>query len=273
MNEEGAQQMRTDPREVFRQTQCFILDMDGTIYLGDRLFGFTIPFLEELGKRGTDYYFFTNNSSRNAGVYVDKLKKMGIAITPDRMMTANDVILRHIRLNYPGTGVYLVGTVLLHDDFRNAGVRLVGDETADMAVLGFDTELTYEKLRICCDIVRAGRPILGVNPDFNCPVENGFIPDCGSMARLVEASTGVLPEFFGKPSRHALDYIVDKTGYPEEALCFVGDRLYTDIAIARDGKCKSVLVLTGETKREDLESSPHRPSLVLENLSEILKYL
>ena len=262
-----------NPLETIKGVKCFVLDMDGTIYLGDRLFPFTLAFLKGLADKGKEYCFFTNNSSKNAAAYLDKLKKMSIFIPHGRMMTSNQVIIRHILLKYPQKKVYVVGTPFLLEDFEKAGIKLVNDTSADLTVLGFDTSLTYEKLRVCCDIVRAGKPILGVNPDFNCPVEKGFIPDCGAMARLVEASTGVLPEFFGKPSSHTLEYIIEKTGCPEEDLCFVGDRLYTDIAITKNRKCLSVLVLTGETKREETANSPFRPSIIAESVSELLGLL
>ena len=266
----GAQIMNETLSDIFKDTRCFILDMDGTIYLSNRLFDFTTAFLDGLDRRGRDYYFFTNNSSKNSGFYINKLKALGIAVDRRRLMTANDVIISHLRRHYAGLRIYVAGTELLKAEFAEAGLQLADDDGADLAVLGFDTELVYEKLRICCDMARAGKPVLGVNPDFNCPVENGYIPDCGSIARLIEASTGVLPKFFGKPSREALDYVIEKTGYPEEALCFVGDRLYTDIAIAHERKCKSVLVLTGETKRDDLLSSAFKPSLVVESASDII---
>ena len=136
-------------------------------------------------------------------------------------------------------------------------------------VLGFDTTLTYEKLRIACDLVRAGRPVYGVNPDWNCPVEGGFIPDCGSIAALVKASTGVQCEFFGKPSPHTLQYMLRQTGCRPEELAVVGDRLYTDIAVTSGSEAMGILVMSGETTPEILAQSETKPDLVVQDLEEL----
>lgn len=259
--------------DIIKNTGCFVLDMDGTIYLGGRLFDFTKDFLAAVIAAGKDYVFYTNNSSKNAQAYIDKLHGMGIDIGPEKMLISNQVIIGYMLENYPGKSVYIVGTRYLEEDFRRAGIEVVGDRSADIAVLGFDTTLTYEKLCIACDIVRDGKPILGVNPDFNCPIDGGFIPDCGSMAALVQASTGVMPEFFGKPSRHTLEHVKKQTGYREEEITFIGDRLYTDIAVAEGTKASSILVLTGESKLSDLEMSDHRPDAVCASLAEITELL
>jgi glycerol-1-phosphate dehydrogenase [NAD(P)+] len=133
--------------------------------------------------------------------------------------------------------------------------------------------MDYARLTKLCDFVRSGLPVFGVNTDYNCPIEGGFIPDCGALAAAVTASTGVVPEFFGKPSRRTLDYIIQKTGYREDELCFVGDRLYTDIAIATGTRACSVLVLSGETKLEDLQGSEFVPDLVVADLAELMKLI
>lgn len=109
--------------------------------------------------------------------------------------------------------------------------------------------------------------VFGINPDLNCPVEGGeFIPDCGSIARCVESSTGVYPEFFGKPSHRTLEYIVKATGFKPEQIAIVGDRMYTDIAVADHSDVVSILVLSGETKEEDVPSSKHQPDIMVENI-------
>jgi glycerol-1-phosphate dehydrogenase [NAD(P)+] len=263
--------------------KCFVMDMDGTIYLGDRLFPFTKSFLERLRETGRDYVFFTNNSSRNAGHYLKKLQSMGISIPPEKFLMSTQVLLTHLKSCHenrppdnPGNPdsfrVFVAGTDAMREDFSAAGYILT-DEKPDFAVLGFDTDMDYGRLTRLCDLVRSGLPYYGVNIDLNCPIEGGFIPDCGALASAVAASTGITPEFFGKPSRHALDYIIQKTGYSEDELCFIGDRLYTDIAITASTRSHSVLVLSGETKREDLHGSEFIPELVVDDLSELMGYL
>lgn len=137
-------------------------------------------------------------------------------------------------------------------------------------MLGFDTTITYEAIWAACDAVRAGAAFYGVNPDWNCPVENGgWMPDCGSLAKVIEASTGAVPEFFGKPARHTLDFILEQTGFRPEELAVIGDRLYTDIALAHGTPVTSILVLTGEASRKDSETAPTPPDLIVESLAEL----
>ena len=260
LTEEQAQRLK--------KVQVFVLDMDGTIYLGNHLFPFTQGFLRRVKETGRDFYFFTNNSSKNREAYLEKLTGMGIEISPEKMLISNGVILEWLKTHHPGASCYVVGTPSLLEDFRKSGF-VPDDPNADVVILGFDTTLTYEKLVTACDLVRAGKPVYGVNPDWNCPVENGFIPDCGSIAALVKASTGVQCSFFGKPSPHTLEYMLRQTGCRPDQLAVVGDRLYTDIAVAADTDVTSILVMSGETTPELLEESPTKPDLVVENLEEL----
>ncbi len=261
-----------DARKRLENIKMFVLDMDGTIYLGDTLFPFTQNFLRETRARGRDFCFFTNNSSKNREAYLSRLAGMGIQVPPEKMLISNGVILEWLAANRPGKSAYVVGTPALEEDFRQAGIPMACT-APDYVVLGFDTSLTYEKLRLACHFIRNGAEFFGVNPDLNCPVEGGFIPDCGSIAALVKASTGVQCEFFGKPSRHCLDYIMRKTNCKEEELAVIGDRLYTDIALAAGTKALSILVMSGETTKEMLKESPWQPDLVWENLAALGKDL
>lgn len=155
---------------------------------------------------------------------------------------------------------------------KQAGIE-ISETKADYVLLGFDTTLNYEKLVKACDFVRDGKEIFGLNPDFNCPTETGFIPDCGSIAALIKASTGVQCEFFGKPSRHTLDYMLKATGCEENELCVIGDRLYTDIAVADGTPVTSILVLSGESTLHDAAKSEFKPDLIVNNIGELISYL
>jgi len=261
---------------VLDKVKCFILDMDGTIYLGNKLFPYTTQFLECLDNSGKEYVFYTNNSSQNSANYISKLQKMGINISDDKLLMSTHVLLDYLKSDTIsdtlGTRVFIAGTKPLKDDFENAGYLPV-ESDPDFVVLGFDTDMDYERLTMLCDFVRSGLPYYGVNMDYNCPVEGGFIPDCGSLAAAVFTSTGVTPEFFGKPSKHTLDYIIKKTGYRGDELCFVGDRLYTDIAITAGTKAKSVLVLSGESIPDDLSGSMFIPDLVVNDTEDLMKFI
>ena len=251
--------------DVLKKVKCFILDLDGTVYLGDKILEGSIKFLEKLEKENITFKFFTNNSSKNAKVYIDRIRKMGYNLSDDMMLISNHVIINYIKENMPDKKVFVLGTQYLKDDFKDANINVVSDD-ADVVVVGFDTTLAYENVSKACEFIRNGATFLGVNPDFNCPTEDGFIPDCGAICAMITASTGVVPEFFGKPSHHTLKFVLKDTGFREEEIAFVGDRLYTDIAIGKDNDSVTILVLSGEAKMEDLVESEIQPTLIFKSL-------
>ena len=264
-----------------QQVRCFVLDMDGTIYLSNRLFPFTKPFLQRLEETGRSYCFFTNNSTKHQKDYLDKLAGMGIPATEDQMFLSTQVIIEEMQRLHPDDSFFIVGTPSLTEAFRRAGLRIYDPESPasrpDVVILGFDTTLTYEKISLACKYLRHGAAYYGVNMDYNCPVDDkgvlDYIPDCGSIAKLVERSTGRFPDFYGKPSRHALDFIIRHTGFAEEEIAVVGDRIYTDIAIANGTRALSIMVLTGETQLEDLDQYDYRPDMILPSLEDLTALL
>ena len=129
------------------------------------------------------------------------------------------------------------------------------EESADIVVTSFDTSLTYEKLNIACRLIRNGAEYLSTHPDFNCPTEDGFIPDSGAIAALVTASTGKTPTYFGKPYKETVEMISEATGFANSEMCIFGDRLYTDIALGKRFGVTAVLVLSGETQPADVDAA------------------
>jgi 4-nitrophenyl phosphatase len=254
--------------DILKKVKCFILDLDGTVYLGNRILEGSIEFLKELEREGIQFKFFTNNSSKNAEVYINRITKMGYPVSQDMMLISNQVIINYIKENMPDKKVFILGNEYLKNDFVKAGINLVSDN-ADIVVVGFDTSLVYENVSKACELIRNGALFLGVNPDFNCPTENGFIPDCGSICSMITASTGVVPEFFGKPSHHTLQYILQYTGFKAEEIAFVGDRIYTDIAIGKGNDSVTILVLSGEAKLDDLIESEVQPTLIFNSLGDV----
>ena len=261
-------------KQKLAEIECFVLDMDGTIYLGNNLFPFTAEFLKTVQKVGKTYRFFTNNSSRNAKMYADKLKNMGIeGVGNDDVGISNEVAIRYILKNYEKPRAFVLGTPALIENFKARGIE-IDEENPNLMVLGFDTTLAYDRLNRFCQFVRDGVDYIGINCDLNCPLEGGkFMPDCGSMAKLIEASTGRYPEFFGKPSCHTLEFIKDITGLSEEKIAFVGDRLYTDIAVTEGSNATSIFVLTGEGTLDEAINGPHKPTLIMRSLEEITELL
>jgi HAD superfamily hydrolase (TIGR01450 family) len=165
-----------------------------------------------------------------------------------------------------------VGTPSLQESFEQAGITLVKEEP-DIVVIGFDTTLTYEKLEKACTYIRNGAEFLATHLDINCPIENGFIPDCGSICNLITTSTGVKPKFLGKPYPETMELVLHKTGFAKEEIAFVGDRIYTDVATGVKNGAMGILVLTGETKLEDVEKSSIKPDAIYESLEEMIRYL
>ncbi len=253
--------------------RLFLLDMDGTVYLGDRLLPGASEFINLLTSRGIDFLFLTNNSSKHRRQYAEKLNRLGLPVDESRIFTSGEATAIYLRKAKPGAKIYLVGTPALEEEFRQHGFTLVQDETPDYAVLGFDTTLTYAKLWRLCDLVRQGVPYIATHPDFNCPIEGGYMPDIGAMIAFVEASTGRRPDVVvGKPNRPIIEAVSERTALPLEQICMIGDRLYTDIALGAAG-IVTVLVLSGEARREDLPTAPHQPDYVLQNLAELVRVL
>lgn len=242
--------------------------MDGTIYLGSRLFPETIPFLKRVKEHGKRYIFFTNNSSRSPETYVKRLNGMGIQASREDIVTSGDVMIHFLKTHRPGKKVYLLGTPDLRRSFQEAGIPLT-EEMPDIVLLGFDTTLTYEKLERACHYIRSGAEFLCTHEDINCPTEYGFMPDAGAMCALITASTGVAPRFTGKPHAEVLEILEAKTGICRQDMVAVGDRLYTDIALGARNGVSSVLVLSGETTMEDLARSEIRPTVVLPNIGSL----
>lgn len=253
---------------LLTKIQCFLVDMDGTIFLGDQLLPGARDWLDLLAARRVPYYFLTNNSSKSQVEYAQKLGRMGLKVPETLIFTSGEATAIYLSKHYPSASLYVVGTPPLQEEFIRHGFTLTADDP-DIAVLGFDTTLTYAKLWQLCDLVVAGKPYIATHPDINCPTPNGFMPDIGAMIELVAASTGRRPDVIvGKPNQPIVQAMAEKTGVPLEAHCMVGDRLYTDIALGQWG-ITTALVLSGETKAADLASSEFKPDLVIADIAEM----
>jgi 4-nitrophenyl phosphatase len=253
--------------------RCFLLDMDGTFYLGEALLPGALEFIDVLRQQGRDFLFLTNNSSRSQDDYAAKITRLGLPVTREKIFTSGEATARYMRAAYPDAHVFLLGPPSLHAEFREHGITLDEAEPTHV-VLGFDTTLTYAKLWRMCDLVRSGLPFIATHADFNCPTPTGFMPDVGAMIALVRASTGREPDLIvGKPNRMFVEAAAAKLGLPVQSLAMIGDRLYTDIALGKTSGITTLLVLSGETRPEDLEESPHKPDLVFADLGAVAAQL
>ena len=265
--------------DVIKSKKLYIFDMDGTIYLGGRPFDFAKRFIKNLRASGRRVLFFTNNASHTSPFYLSKLERLGFEPSADEIMTSGDVTLEFLKRHRAGKSVYLVGTDELVEEYADKGIKLVNGESdprhADIVITSFDTSLTYEKLNIACRLIRNGAEYLSTHPDFNCPTEDGFIPDSGAIAALVTASTGKTPTYFGKPYKETVEMIGEATGFAREEMCIFGDRLYTEIALGKSFGVTSVLVLSGETTEEDVDAAlpKDKPDFAFASLDDVDKLM
>ena len=251
----------------------FLLDMDGTFYLSDRLLEGALRFIDVLRHESKQFLFLTNNSSKQGRQYAEKISRLGLPLTEDSVLTSGEATALYLTHKQPHAHVFLVGTPFLEEEFRRHGFQL-GEQEPDFLVLGFDTTLTYQKLWTLCSLLRAGVPYIATHPDFNCPTETGYMPDVGAMIAFVKAATGREPDLVvGKPNRLIVDAAAVKLNLPVGQLAMIGDRLYTDIALGQSSGIATVLVLSGETQAEDLKSSAFKPDYVFENLAGVADWL
>jgi HAD superfamily hydrolase (TIGR01457 family) len=247
--------------------------MDGTFYLGDELLEGSLRFIETLNELGKDYLFLTNNSSKNRRLYAEKIARLGLALPEEKFFTSGEATALHLQQDYAFAPVYVAGTPALEEEFQRHGFRVEGNDP-QLIVLGFDTTLTYQKLWRLCDLVRAGLPYVATHPDLNCPTGTGYMPDIGAIIAFVRASTGREPDLVvGKPNRIIVDEAARKYGLKIEEMAMVGDRFYTDIALGQTSGITTCLVLSGETRSEDVLRSPFKPDYSFVNLGAIADWL
>ena len=263
--------------DKLRACELFLFDMDGTLYLGDDVYDGAIALMEDLPRLGKQYIYLTNNSSRAGVDYITRLRRLGFPCEKENVFTSGMATGLYLNQNYPGAKVYLAGTRAFYRELKSYGIDLVNDENGhteafdvDVVVQGFDTELVYEKLDKAVHFLRRGAKFIAANPDWVCPMPAGeVLPDCGSICALLTASSGVKPEYIGKPNRNMIDVIAKMTGIPNQRICAVGDRLYTDIAVAQNAGSVSVLVLSGETDQAMVDAAERKPDCVLPSVKEL----
>ena len=251
------------------------LDMDGTIYLGNTLFPYTHAFLQQLRDLGITYSFLTNNPSRSINDYLLKLHKMGIEATKEEIYNTTVATIDFLKTHLPGVRrLFLLGTPSMISQFEEAGFESTADSPADRpdaVVAAFDMTLTYARLCRAAWWISQGLPYVATNPDRVCPTnEQTVLVDCGSICQCLEHATGRRPDItLGKPDPNMLLGILHQRHLQPDQIAMVGDRIYTDIEMARRAGALGVLVLSGETTLEVAEAAPHRPDLILPSVKEL----
>lgn len=253
--------------EKLQTIECFLLDMDGTVYLSDKPIAGAAEAVARM-RRQARVLFLTNNTSAARTDYVRKLCGMGIEVTDDDIYTAGNATIDYLQRTGATNRVFLLGTPNLRDEFLQGGISLC-DENPDLVVIGFDTTLTYARLADACAHIRRGVPYIATHPDFNCPVRGGYIPDVGSFLALIHASTGAMPLLVcGKPNAPIADGVAQKVGLSGKKIAMVGDRLMTDMRFALDNGFTSVLVLSGEADERALQNCGFAVDVVLPSIAE-----
>ncbi len=257
------------------EKRLFLLDMDGTIYLGDRLFDKVPEFLEKVRQLGGRYLFLTNNSSRGVEGYIEKMERMGIRTTKEDYLTSVDATIEYLRKEQPGKKCYVFGTRSFYDQLSAAGIPVTREREEDVALLlcGFDTELTFQKLEDACILLQQGVDFVATNPDWVCPTWYGSVPDCGSVCEMLYRATGRRPKVIGKPQPEMVQLALQRTGFSPEQAVLVGDRLYTDIACGVNAGIDTVFVLSGEGTEADIAKYQTEPTWVLPHISELYEKL
>lgn len=278
--------MTPELKNTLKEIKHLALDMDGTIYLDNNIFPFTLEFLDSLKDSGVTYSFLTNNPTKSVNDYIKKLAGMNINIDSENMYTTSLAAIDYIKKHYPqAKKLFFVGTESMIGQFKKAGFSVAADDpkdVPDVLVVAFDTTLTYAKLCRAAWWASQGIPYIATNPDKVCPTDQETIlVDCGSLQKCIEHATGRKPDIvLGKPDPEMLLEIMNKKGVKPEQTAMIGDRIYTDIAMGHNAGAVSILVLSGETTletalqvakdaRENENPEFYPPTIIVRDLEEL----
>ena len=264
----------TDQKISLSGKKLFLFDIDGTLAVGDTLYEGSADLLDYVRRIGGKSYFITNNSTKSGADYVKKFREcFHLETTEEQFVTAGYLTLRFLLRNYADRTIYCMGTRSFIDELRRHGLTVTEKCQPDVAcvVVAYDSELSYEKL---CEtskvLLTMDVPFYATNPDLRCPIDFGFIPDCGAMCGLLEATTDRHPTYLGKPSKKVVDLCLKLSGFAPEETLVVGDRLYTDIACGINGGVDTCVLFTGEAQKKDLQDTPYKPTYAFDTVKDLL---
>jgi len=254
-----------------KEKKLFLLDMDGTIYLGNNIFDGTIDFLNWVKQNNGKYMFLTNNSSKSVDKYIEKLEKMGVYATKDDFTTSAQATAIYLQKHNKNDLIYVFGTQALKDELTTYGLNITDKLVNGIKclVMGFDTELTFQKLEDACILLGKGVDYIATNPDWVCPTEYGYVPDCGSVSEMLYNATKRKPKFIGKPEATMIELAVEKSEFTKEQAILLGDRVYTDIASGHNAGIDTMLMLSGESTIDDLKDFDFKPTYIYNNIREL----
>lgn len=261
--------------ENLKNKKLFLFDMDGTIYIDNKLIDGTLNLLDKIKQKGSKYIFITNNSSKSVKDYVKKLNSIGIKSNREEFFTSSQATAVYIKKHFPEKLVYCMGTKSLINELKSSGINVIEeiDDKIGVVLIGFDTELTAKKLKDTCYLLKRDLPYIATNCDYVCPVSFGYIPDCGSYAQIICNATGKMPKFIGKPEPDMINLVTKKLNYESKDIIVIGDRLYTDIAAGVNAKVDTICVLSGETTSEDIKKDKIKPTYTFKSVNDIYNIL
>ena len=244
--------------------KLFLFDIDGTIAVGNDLLDGTVELLKYIEEVGGKAYYITNNSTKSNNDYVEKFRHaFSLETTEDLFITSGYMMLQFLLKNYPQDKIFVLGTASFIAELRKNGLHIVetAEENITCVVVAYDSELNYDKLIEVCKVLSTTEvPFYATNPDLCCPIDFGFIPDCGAICEMITHSTGKEPVYLGKPSAEVVRVCQEASGFNAEETLVVGDRLYTDIACGINAGVDTCVVYTGEARAEDLTDTPYLPT-------------
>lgn len=263
---------------TLKEKKLFLLDLDGTLYVSEKIIGKSLEFLDAVKKNGGQYMFLTNNSSKSVETYIQRLNKIGIKAKENNFFTSAQATAAYVEEEYgKDIRAYVVGTQSFKKALLDEGFNITDelDDEIKLLIVGYDTELTFKKLEEACILIHRGVDYIATNPDLCCPSEFGFIPDCGAITACIESATGKQPHYAGKPDPTMVYLAAKNAGIPLDYACMIGDRLYTDIAIGNNAGITTVAVLTGETTREEIAKSSGNlvPDIVCDSIDDVYEMI
>lgn len=255
--------------------KLFLLDIDGTVCVGSQLINGAYEFLKDINECGGKYVFITNNTTKSIADYVESFKKLGVECDSSNFITASYVTIKHLNENYRGKLIYVLGTQSFINELVKNGVNVTTDCNADnieCVLVSYNNELTYKGISDVCRILSTRNvDYLATNPDMVCPIEFGFVPDCGAICQMIGLAVSRKPHFIGKPETDMVNCAIEQNGYTKEETLVVGDKIYTDILCGYRAKVDTGLVLTGEAKEEDIANYDYKADYIFSDIKALHK--
>lgn len=265
--------MNSKPLDALKHKKLFLFDIDGTLAVGDTLYegsAALLSYIEDIGGRA---YFITNNSTKSNGDYVAKFRDaFQLEVSEEQFITSGYMALRFLKEHFPTQKIFVLGTSSFVEELRKNRLQVTEVCEPDIAcvVVAYDSELNYHKLTEASKVLfTMDVPFYATNPDLRCPIDFGFIPDCGAICHMLTQTTDKAPTYLGKPSREVVELCLLRSGFSREETLVVGDRLYTDIACGINGEVDTCVVFTGEATPEDLEVTTYKPTYAFATIKEL----